>query len=79
MVLYSVGLSRPKEAFGENDRDGYWNSRKNIYVLSDSLDTASNAAVTKCNAIEGVNDYFTTDVSILAGEDVGEGAILINA
>ncbi len=71
MKVFRVNLNRPRKP-----KQDPWETKRSVYVVSDSIDESVRKAIEYFNDLDDADDYFTTGVDILASTD-GEGEVLL--
>lgn len=72
MKVFRVSVNRPSQ----NDEER-WKQQRSAIVISDSFDEATKKTIAHYNDLNDVDDYFVDDVSVMASDTEGEGAVLL--
>ena len=75
MKIFRVTVSRPAKQSQEDP----WKLRRSVTVVGESFDAATKKAIAHYNDLDDVDDYFVSEVYIVASDVEGEGDVLIMA
>lgn len=75
MKVFRVTVTRPE---AQNQEDP-WRLRRTATVVGESFDAATKKTVAYYNDLHDVDDYFVSEVYIMASDAEGEGDALIMA
>lgn len=74
MKIFNIVVTRP----APSPNIDLWELRRTAFVIGDSLDEAAKKAVDYYNDLNAKDDYYVTEVSIVASDTEGEGGVLIS-